>query len=225
VFVTRVRALLRGEAVDLDGTWSRLAWLPQKWMSPPTVELAATGPRTIALAAVVGDRVMLTVGANTERVAAAIELARAARAAAGMEPGQLRVGAYLNVACSPDLGLARDLVRGSTAIFAHFSSMSAAAGTGLASADARVVGELGMRYDSGRHGLSTAGHVEVLDDAFVDRFAIVGPAERCRSRLGELIGLGLDRVVIVPGSRDSDRRLLEATTAALAGEVLPGLQG
>jgi 5,10-methylenetetrahydromethanopterin reductase len=48
---------------------------------------------------------------------------------------------------------------------------------------------------------------------------------RCADRLRELIALGLDRIVVVPGSRDSDPALLDATNAALAREVLPGLRG
>ena len=35
---------------------------------------------------------------------------------------------------------------------------------------------------------------------------------------------GLDRIVVVPGSRDSDPALLDTTSAALAREVLPGLR-
>ena len=50
-------------------------------------------------------------------------------------------------------------------------------------------------------------------------------AQRCAVRLRELMALGLDRIVVVPGSRDSDPALLDATNAALAREVLPGLRG
>jgi 5,10-methylenetetrahydromethanopterin reductase len=224
-FVTQVRGLLRGEAVDVGGASSRIAWLADRTdMRPPPVELAATGPRTIALAATVSDRLMLTLGADVERVAAAIAAARTARASVGLDPDALRVGAYVNVACCPDVAQARDLVRGSAAIFAHFSSMSAPAAAGLADADARVVAELGASYQESRHGLSAAGHAGALDDAFIDRFAIVGPPDRCRDRLSELVRLGLDRIVLVPGSRDSDRRLLDDANAALAGEVLPALR-
>ncbi len=136
----------------------------------------------------------------------------------------MRAGAYLNVCCHPDLTQARDLVRGSAAIFARFSAMSAAASAGLAGHDGRVIAEAGAGYDQGRHGLASASAAGVLDDAFLDRFAVVGPAQRCADRLRELTALGLDRIVLVPGSRDSDPALLEATNTALAREVLPAVR-
>ncbi len=225
VFITRVRGYLRGEEVDLDGQPSRIAWIAAAGLTPPPVELAATGPRTIALAATASDRVMLTLGADPDRIARAIELARAARSAAGLDPDQLRAGAYLNVGCHRDLPVARDLVRGSAAIFARFSAMSAAASAGLGARDGRVVADAGSDYDQGRHGLASASAAGVLDDAFLDRFAVLGPPQRCADRLRELVALGLDRVVVVPGSRDSDPALLDATNAALAREVLPALRG
>ncbi len=83
-FTSQVRGYLRGEEVELDGGPSRIAWIAAAGLTPPPVELAATGPRTIALAATTSDRVMLTLGADPYRIARAIELARAARSAAGL---------------------------------------------------------------------------------------------------------------------------------------------
>lgn len=191
---------------------------------PVPVELAATGPATIAVAAVAADRVMLTVGADPARVAWGIQIARQARTAAGLDPAALRVGAYLNVGCHPDLAVARAMVRGSAAIFAHFSAMSPAAAAALGRDDAAVVGRVGRRYDEARHGLSDAAQAGALDDDFVDRFAVAGPAARCAGRLRGLFELGLDRVVVVPGSRDTDPDVLTRSKELLAREVLPALR-
>jgi 5,10-methylenetetrahydromethanopterin reductase len=224
LFIRRVRGYLRGEEVDLDGQLSKIAWIAAADLTPPPVELAATGPRTIALAATASDRVLLTLGADPDRIAGAIQLARDAREAAGLAPDQLRVGAFLNIGCDPALAEARDLVRGSAAIFARFSAMSAGAATGLDRHDGRVVADAGSGYDLNRHGLAHASAAGVLDDEFLDRFAVIGPAQRCIDRLRELIALGLDRIVMVPGSRDSDPARLDATNAALAREVAPALR-
>jgi 5,10-methylenetetrahydromethanopterin reductase len=144
------------------------------------VEVAATGPKTIAMAAVAADRVMLTLGG---------------RLAGDVDGGRDAPGIYVNVCCHPDLPTARDVVRGSTAIFAHFSAMSAAAGSDLSGHEARVVAAVGRGYDGDRHGLSSAAHIGVPDDEFIDGFAVVGSAEQCRRRLAGLVGLGLDRVI------------------------------
>ena len=223
-FVSQVRGFLRGETVTVDGRASRIGWITDRAVSPVPVELAATGPATIAAAAVATDRVMLTVGADPARVGWGVEAARRARVAAGLDPATLRAGAYVNVGCHPDPAVARAMVRGSTAVFAHFSAMSAAAGAALGQDDAAVIGRVGHVYDEARHGLSDAGHTGSLDDDFVDRFAVVGPPAQCAARLRHLFELGLDRVVVVPGSRDTDPELLTYGNELFAREVLPRIQ-
>jgi 5,10-methylenetetrahydromethanopterin reductase len=223
-FLRQVRGYLDGSFVKADGHTSRISWIADAAQAPIPIEVAATGPRTIELAALDSTRVMLTVGADPDRIRWGIDVARAARVRAGLDPAELRIGAYLNVGCHADLHTACGLVRGSTAIFAHFSSMSAGATTALAVADASVIDRVGATYDERRHGLSDAKHVSELDDAFIQRFAVVGSAEHCAGRLRELIDLGLDRVVVVAGSRDTDPALLAETNTAFAREVLPTLK-
>lgn len=223
-FVGQVRGFLRGETVTVDGRASRIGWIKDRAVPPVPVELAATGPATIAAAAAAADRVMLTVGADPARVAWGIAAARQARAAAGLDPAGLPVGAYLNVGCHPDPAVARALVRGSTAIFAHFSAASAAASTTLSRDDAAVIRQVGRRYDEARHGLSDAAHAASLDNQFVDRFAVAGPPAQCAARLRHLFELGLDRIVVVPGSRDTDPQVLTSSNELFAREVLPQLR-
>jgi 5,10-methylenetetrahydromethanopterin reductase len=167
---------------------------------------------------------MLTVGADPARVAWGIQTARRARSAAGLDPATLLVGAYVNVGCDPDPAVARAMVRGSTAIFAHFSAMSAAAGAALGRDDAAVIGQIGRRYDEARHGLSDAAQAGNLDDEFIDHFAVAGTAAQCEARLHRLFELGLDRIVVVPGSRDTDPELLASGNELFAHEVLPQLR-
>jgi 5,10-methylenetetrahydromethanopterin reductase len=92
-FVSQVRGFLHGETVTVDGRASRIGWITGRAVPPVPVELAATGPATIAVAAVAADRVMLTVGADRARVASGIEAARQARIAAGLDPAALQMGA------------------------------------------------------------------------------------------------------------------------------------
>ncbi len=261
--MAQVRGYLRGEEVKAGGTASRIGWIAATGLPAVPVELAATGPRTIALAATLADRVMFTVGAEPSRLAWAIGVARQARTAAGLDPAGLRMGAYLNVACDPDPTAACDLVRGSAAIFAHFASMpgspaigssspgssaagssspgssaagssgpgSSAAGssttgsstTGFSPPEAVTVREVGAAYDETRHGLSHAAHTAGLDDSFLTRFAVVGSPDQCLARLRQLIALGLDRIVVVPGSRDADPARLARSNARFARDVLPAL--
>lgn len=215
-----IRGFLRGDEVaTADGSSVRMSWIAP--FAPPEVpvSVAATGSATIALAARTAGRVDLTVGADPERVARAVAEARRA-----VEPGcpPPSVGAFVNVVVHPDVGVARDLVRGSAAIFAHF--LSEGSTETLAQQDKAVVDELGRAYREADHGLRTAAHAAVLSDAFLDRFTIVGPAEHCVERLHELVGLGLDRIIIVPASRDADPQLVTAAGRKFAKDVLPRLR-
>jgi 5,10-methylenetetrahydromethanopterin reductase len=222
-YLAQVQGYLRGETVDLDGAPSQIAWIAAAGQPKVPVDVAATGPRVIAVGARLAERVTFTVGAEVERVRAAAALARAERAAAGLDPETLSLGAYVNVAVHPDVAVARGLVRGSTAIFARFSSLPGFPTSTLPASDRREIEALGAAYDEAHHGLLAAAHSQVLSDEFVDRFAVVGPAEHCRDRLAALFALGLDHIVYTPGSRDADSALLAETTERFAHEVLPAL--
>jgi hypothetical protein len=52
------------------------------------------------------------------------------------------------------------------------------------------------------------------------RFALAGPAPEVAGRLSELVGLGLDRIIVVPGSLDDDPALVQRTIADFAAAVL-----
>lgn len=201
--VSTVRALLRGEPTAVG----RLGWLDPS-LAPVEVHVAATGPRTIQAGARSADAVLLSVGAEPERLRGAIAAARAA--------GAPRVGAYVNVACADDPADARSLVRGSAAIFAHFSSV---APDQVLPEDREVIEHVGRDYDDARHGESIARHATELPDDFLDRFAVVGTPDQVRDRLVEMLALGLDRLVLVPGSKDGDQALAARSDELVASTL------
>ena len=142
----------------------------------------------------------------------------------GTRPGQLSLGAYVTVGCHSDLTVARRLVTGTVAAFAHFSAMPGSTGAGLAERDRSVVAEVGRRYDSNEHLSNEADHTAPLDADFIDRFAVVGPPERCADRLRDLARLGVDRFVLTgPGFR-SDRADARTSADLVTNELLPALQ-
>ena len=51
-----------------------------------------------------------------------------------------------------------------------------------------------------------------------------GSPSYCVDWLGELLALGLDRLVLLTGSRDSDREQTAASVQRLSSEVLPQLR-
>lgn len=221
-YVARLRGYLHGEEVDLGDAKSRNEWIGQTGQPPVPIDIAATGPKVTAIAARHADRVTFAVGADPERLREAIALVRAEREAAGLDPAGISVGAYVNAVAHPDVETARAIVRGSTATFAHFSGMSGA--PRQQGAAGQVFEALGRDYDMSAHATAGASHAAALPDEFIDRFSIAGPSEYCASRLAELVDAGVERLVLVPGSRDADRGELSASMTRMASEVLPKLR-
>jgi 5,10-methylenetetrahydromethanopterin reductase len=188
------------------------------------VSVAATGPKVIEIAAQLAERVTFSLGARPDRLRWAIDHARQARAAAGLDPNTLSCGAYVNAVAHPDVERARELVRGRLGVYARFSTMSASAMDSLAPEDRTVAERLAASYDMNAHATSGARHESALDDEFVDRFGIVGPSEHVADRLRELGELGLDHLVIVGHGRDVGPDVLAESSRRFGTEVFPLLR-
>lgn len=223
--VVQVQAYLRGEAVDLDGFESEIRWLSHAAAPKVPLDVAVSGPRMIAVAATLAERITFAVGADPARLAWALDLARTAAAGAGREPDELSFGAYVNVGAHPDLDTARALIAGGVAAFAHFSAMPGSTGAGLSQPDRLVVEAVGARYDSREHLRNDAAHASVLDGDFVERFAVIGPPERCIGRIRALGDLGIERFVVSGPSFGADRDAASLANRLLVTEVLPGARG
>ena len=231
-FAAQLQRYLRSEVVDQDGYPSEIPWIARSGQSKVPLDVAATGPRMLALGGRLAERVTVNVGALPDRMASAVGLARAALAEAAPPGGQLSLGAYLVVTAHPDARVARQLARGPLAAYAHFSGMPGAPVEALTAPDRAVVEAVAADYVRSGHSTqhpadgSISGpprHLQHLDDAFVDRFGVVGTPAQCVSRLLELAQLGLDRVLLVegrdPAAPDEQRR----AHRCLAEEVLPAL--
>jgi alkanesulfonate monooxygenase SsuD/methylene tetrahydromethanopterin reductase-like flavin-dependent oxidoreductase (luciferase family) len=73
---TALRSLLRGEEVTVSGRYVQLDAVRLDWppITPPSLYVAATGPKTLALAGEVGDATVLAGGTSPADVARAREL-------------------------------------------------------------------------------------------------------------------------------------------------------
>ncbi len=198
---------------------SRIEWIAGTDKVP--VEVAASGPRVIAVGARHADRLMFTLGADNERIAWGIAQARQARREAGLDPEGIAFGAYINAACHPDLDVARDLVRGGLTTFARFSVMHGTASGPLNESNRTVLRDLRDAYDMRKHTQGDSRQAGVLTPGFIDRFAIVGSSAHCIERLQSLAGLGLDKVIISGGRRGADQVAAKEAQKIMEQEVLP----
>ena len=222
IYIDQLQRYLRGVPVDIDGYLSRNMWIESSGQPKVPVDVAATGPRVISLGARMAERVTFAVGADTARIQSAIDVAKTARAAAGLDPDDLSFGAYVNIACDDDIKRAQAIIKGSVGTFAHFTGMSAASSEGLP--DAAIYRHIGANYDMANHASGAAGHMQSVPDEFVSRFAVTGNESYCVDRLGEIIALGLDRLVLLTGSRDANSDHIAESMGRLASDVFPQLR-
>ncbi len=243
-YVRMLRAYLAGEEVSLEdslaclpragrdlpdtGTLglarrpavSRIRWLPGD-EAPVPINVFATGPKTIDMAAAIGDRVTFSVGADPTRVRWAIDRARSACAAAGKDPDLLDCGASVVIGLDDDLATARTTIAATVATNARWAVMHGTPTGPFAPDSAAVLADVRERYDMRAHGVSSSTQTDALTDEFIDAYAIVGPAGACCDRLHELFELGLRRVHFTAGpeTRGSDR--VERAYRRFASDVIP----
>lgn len=187
------------EALELGArpAAARLKWLPEGLAKVP-LDVAATGPKVIEMAAKIAERITFSVGAIPERLAWALDIARGA---GGERP--ISYGAQIIVVCHPDIEAVRAAATSFVAPLARFQVIQGAAAGPQNAGDAENFAAIRGSYDMTKHD-HVISHDKLkgaqLDWDFVRRFAIVGPPEHCIERLLELAALGIERFVVVgPG--------------------------
>jgi alkanesulfonate monooxygenase SsuD/methylene tetrahydromethanopterin reductase-like flavin-dependent oxidoreductase (luciferase family) len=189
-----LQTYLGGGTLAFGDERSRLEWLGDLPYSPVPVELVCSGPRTIALAAAVADRVGLSVGGNPERIRWAMEIIAASLDEHGRSPADITVCAYLPIAVTSDRESGRRALVSRTAGWAHMSSLP---GNDLAAQPAilqRVTTRLRSGYDYRFHTESAPlenANTAMVDPEFADWFGAGGPPSYVAERLIELVELGV----------------------------------
>jgi 5,10-methylenetetrahydromethanopterin reductase len=208
------------DALELAGqpSMSKMHWLHPD-LSPVPVDVSASGPRMIAVAARDAQRITFGVGADVERLRWAIETARAA---AGDNPVSL--GAHVNVVAHDDLEIGRRLASGTMSTFARFNVMHGSTNGPMFDGATATLDRLRNAYDMRFHTRGDSPQAAQLDPDFVDSFGIVGPPAYCVERLQELSELGLDRFTIVGPGLGSDPEEARAAITRFNDEVLPALR-
>jgi 5,10-methylenetetrahydromethanopterin reductase len=241
-YLRRLQGFLRREEVEIDGVSSSMSRLddidPSLDQPKPAVNVAATGPKVIELAAKWADGVSFSVGADVDRLRSSIELARRVCDDVGRDPDSLSIGCYLQVAVSDgeDDVDGREAIRGLVVTHARFSGFEPRARAGVAAADhgtyRQAVEVMEDVYRDTRGGTTrTAGGApgeiefyprEAGADELIDQFAIAGPAEYCAERLCEIAELGVSRIYI--GTRAVGVDLEERNALRIGREVLSRLR-
>jgi 5,10-methylenetetrahydromethanopterin reductase len=236
--VASLRALLSGESVTpleaepdqgqqsdkRDQLDLRLQWLPESYRPVP-IELVASGPRMLGVAARNADWITLSVGADPNRLQWAMDLVAQELSRCGRDADDLHFSAYVCVCVHDDVALARTVVADMVATLARFNAMSGSTSGPWSDTDRQVAHAVAASYAMSRHADGGRIPAGVLPDAFIDRFAIVGSAAACLEKLAVLRSLGIERLVVASGPRASGPgELIHSSDRALLTQVAPALR-
>ena len=200
---------------------SKLEWLGN--MPKVPVEVSATGPRMIAEAAIHADGVMLSVGADLERLRWGIDLVRTTRAKAGLDPNGIPIGAWVNVVAHPDVEIARQLASGWTSVFARFAVMHGKP-TGPQTNDSiKSLEHLYNDFDLRDQASSSTAQALGMTQNFIDNYAIVGTADTCVAQLRQISDLCIQKLITVGFADAADVNHSETSREYFARHVAPNL--
>lgn len=192
--VPKLRELMAGRAVDLDGREIRIQWASEATGDVP-IMMSATGPRTLRLAGALADVVMIQVGVNPASVKWAIDRVREGAEKAGRDPDEVETTLYTAMWVSDDLAEARRMTRWAAACAANHIAdvVRNVPDHGMPEPLTRLAELRGGHYDYASHLDPSVERAE-YPDAIIDDFAFNGPPERIVEMLRALAEVGLDEV-------------------------------
>jgi len=204
-------------AIDSAPEISQMKWLPSDYVKPE-LDVTATGPKVIAIAARHADCISFSVGAGIERLKWAIGEARKETERIGRDPGSLRFGAYIPLYPHADMEYARQISKGVVASMSRFSIMNKKI-VGPVTEDERAnLERIARSYDMKNHSSNVSKQAQVVDPEFVEKFGLLGDPQRCVDRLLEIVDLGIDKLHL--WTADTEGRPGESYGLAVT-EVLP----
>ena len=232
-YLIQLQGYLRGEEVSFEETdvealgladtpqSSRIHYMPHMGPKVP-VDVAATGPRTIQAAARHADRVSLNVGADPARLRWGMDVARQARADAGLDPA-IPFAAYIPLAVHDDPEQAMRIGAGQVSLFARFSNMYGEVVGPASAQQQQALTAIHDAYDMHGHGRPGSAQAGVIPTEFERSFGVFGSADYCVQRLGELLETGVDRL-IMRGSPLDPSNPDTASSIRFTQDVIPQLQ-
>ena len=224
-YIEDIQSYLSGGVLNKNGYDSQLRWLIDSKLPKVPLDVAATGPKIIEMGAELGERVSFSLGADIERIKWGVGQVQALlnknKDNQKLPPS---LGAYLNICIHNDVDRAAELVRPGVGIFAHFTGMPGANRDNINPMDQTVFDTLGKQYDKKRHGRGEASHAQKMPIEFIERFSLIGSAEKCIDRLLAIKKLGIERIFVIGPRPDHFGQEADEAQARFAKEVIPALK-
>ena len=183
-------------AMDHAPDDSRLRWVAGAQSQPP-IEVFATGPKVIEVAARQADYITFALGADVRRLEWAMGVAKAELDRIGRDPAEVAFGAHIPTYPHHDQAIARQLAEGYVAAQVRFGVMTNKVNGPVDDKQRANFERLAGSYDMRKHGMAGSAQAKTLDDDFIDSFGLIGDPELAVARLKEIVALGITRVQLV----------------------------
>ena len=211
-----IRSLVAGETIEYEGTDLHFPWT-RGWTLP--VWVAGYGPMAIAMTGRVADGIILQL-ADPDLIRWFVDQLREATAAAGREPGSVKVQAAAPAHIGP-----RDEGRDRTRWFPALVSNHV---VDLVNKYPReelpesLTGYVGNRegYDYLHHAEVGSSNAAFVGDEVTDRFCVLGPPEEHVAKLRELADAGVDQFNLYLMNGDEEDQV-----EAYGRDVIPAVAG
>jgi alkanesulfonate monooxygenase SsuD/methylene tetrahydromethanopterin reductase-like flavin-dependent oxidoreductase (luciferase family) len=191
-----LRTYLDNRVVEYEnGKTSRLEWADSLAWDYLPIQMSASGPKAIALAARRADRICLGIGTNPDRVAWALDIIDGEIAKLGRDREKMRIGLFAPIAITGDRVTGRAVIRTRVSAWAH---MQSGTGTDLSQQPEilrNVTSALRNNYDYSFHRPDAPPenpNSAICDEDFGDWMGIGGPVSYCTDRMGQLVDMGID---------------------------------
>lgn len=207
--IEKVRRLIAGESVELGGQRVELTYKKDLDLPTPPIIVAGSGPRILRLAGRAADGALISVGRAPEGLGAALGWVAEGRAERGSREGAFETICNFSCSISEDRTAAQRAVRGHVARLLRQPFPKR-----LDEAAAQTAGRVKGVYDYSRHMSPSSLQAEVIPLELTSRFTLAGTPEDCRAQLGEVVDMGIERIMITPFAPEkAERRDVIATFA------------
>lgn len=213
-----IKALVRGDEVELNGKMLSIPWVENGWDLP--MWGAGYGPKALTLVGRKCDGFILQL-ADPYLVEWTSKFVKNAAAEAGRDPDSVKICVAAPAYVGDDLSHQRDQVRWFGGMVGnHVADLVERYGDDGAMVPTALSDYIKARegYDYDHHGKAGNPSTDFVPDEVVDRFCVLGTVEDHISRMNELRDLGVDQFSIY---LMHDRK--EETLRAYGEEVIPAL--
>ena len=213
-----IKSMMNGGKVDWNGKELELVWAKELGRIP--LQVAAYGPKALAVAGRVGDGVIVQL-ADPDLTQWFMEQARAAANAAGRDGSALECIVSAPAFISADMELARSETRWFPAMVSNHV-VDLLTRTDPATLPAALITYVERRkfYDYKDHSRRGAEHGEFVDDETCDAFSVLGTVDEHIAKLERLVAAGMTQFNIYLMTQGQEQILETYRT-----EIMPHFRG